>query len=75
MANLGDYERLAYTTEDERKRADAQINSAADQLCRAAGVFDHLAKSAIPEWERVMGMSVKGRPVDLTREVCSALSR
>lgn len=74
MQTLGQYERDLSVSEAERKRGDEQINSAADLLCRAAGILKYLAETIIPEWE-ASGSDLRGRPPEVTREVASALSR
>jgi len=71
---LGIYERDLGVSEAERKRGDDQINSAADTLCKAAGVFKHLAEVVIPEWE-ASPASPKTRPPELTRDVTAALAK
>lgn len=72
--NIGQYERDLSVSEAERKRGDEHINSAADMLCRAAGILRYLAETVIPDWE-ASGSDLRGRPPEVTREVASALSR
>ena len=74
VLTLGPYERDPGTSEADRKRADEQINAAADTLCRAAGVLKYLSETVIPDWE-ASGSDTRGRPPEATREVTSSLSK
>ncbi|KAN0062755.1 hypothetical protein ACQY0O_004950 [Thecaphora frezii] len=73
-AALGDYERDRRLSDAERKAKDDKLRWAADTLCRACGVFEHLSQVLIPQWEARVGR-IDGRPPDLTREVTSALAK
>ncbi|CAD6570078.1 MAG: hypothetical protein CYPHOPRED_003733 [Cyphobasidiales sp. Tagirdzhanova-0007] len=71
---LGTYERDPGVSELQRKKGDEQINSAADTLCRAAGVLQYLSETLIPQLEASPG-DLKDRPSEITREVAGAVSK
>lgn len=75
VASLGDYERQRQTSESERKRLDELINSAADMLCRAAGVFTYMSQTLLPNRDRSLGEASRSPlPIDLSQEMTEALS-
>lgn len=45
----GDRQRMTSTAEDKRKID--KLAQAADMLCRASGLFDHIAQTLLPTWE------------------------
>lgn len=78
VAGLGDYEHQRNTSESERKRLDEQLNAAADMLCRAAGILDHIAQDLVPAWDNSLSPDSKEavqRPIDLSPDILVALSR
>ena len=56
---------------------DETINSAAEMLCRAAGVMLHCEEVVIPRWEAAVGTEILslGRPIEMTREGCRAFGK
>jgi hypothetical protein len=82
VASLGAYEYERGISEVERKQKDEKLNFAVTLLCRASGIFSHLADSILPEWDRRLSEKIlvdKGpstnRPPDLSREVNNALAK
>lgn len=74
MQSVGQYERDASTSDSDRKSGDEKINSAADTLCKAAGLLKYLSQTVIPQWE-ASSLDLRARPPDITREVTDALSK
>lgn len=76
VTSLGAYETSADVSSAGIKSRDEIINSAADTLCRASGIFDYLSTSLIPNWEATVGTDgIASRPVELTSDVTSALAK
>ena len=75
VASLGTYETSSTVSTADLKTHDETINSAAEMLCRSSGILQHLAEVVLPRWEASAGEASKGRPVELTRDVVSALSK
>lgn len=75
VASLGSYETSSSVTTAALKSHDGTVNSAAELLCCSSGVLTYLAETVIPRWEAAVGEGVKGRPVELTRDVVTALSK
>jgi hypothetical protein len=82
VTSLGYYERERAITDAQRKVKDDKLNFAVQLLLRSAGVFSHVAENVIPQWERSLlevnegqASSPNGKPVDLCKELVSALSR
>ncbi|KIY44557.1 hypothetical protein FISHEDRAFT_77469 [Fistulina hepatica ATCC 64428] len=69
LNTLGTYERDKYISDADRTSKDATLNFAVTLLCRASGVFSHLAESVLPL------LRIPTRPPDLSREVVLALSK
>ncbi|KZV79689.1 hypothetical protein EXIGLDRAFT_743064 [Exidia glandulosa HHB12029] len=77
-APLGAYEHERGTSGTQRKANDDALAGAVKLLCRAAGVFGHIAEKVIPAWdtyETKNGLKSPPRPVDLSADVLHALSR
>ncbi|POY74819.1 hypothetical protein BMF94_2092 [Rhodotorula taiwanensis] len=76
VASLGSYEISASVSSAAIGVHDETINSAADTLCRASGVLMHLAETVVPRWEAAVGTeALRQRPVEMTREVTTALAK
>ncbi|KAI5476732.1 pH-response regulator protein palc [Pseudohyphozyma bogoriensis] len=75
VASLGSYETASSVSSSDIKLHDETINAAAELLCRASGVFTHLAEVVIPRWESAVGDGIKGRPVEMGREVSEGLAK
>ncbi|BGP32012.1 hypothetical protein JCM10296v2_003791 [Rhodotorula toruloides] len=76
VASLGSYEISSSVSSSAIKVHDETINQAADVLCRASGVLLHLAEVVVPRWEAAVGTeALRARPVEMTREVCTALGK
>lgn len=84
VASLGAYEIERAITDAERKQKDDSLNSAVKQFLKASGIFLHVAEKVIPRWEESLVENAEDqertsasnvRPIDLNRELVSALSR
>ncbi|KZT10801.1 uncharacterized protein LAESUDRAFT_721186 [Laetiporus sulphureus 93-53] len=78
--SLGEYEKDRAISDAERKVKDERLGFAVTLLCKAAGVFEYIAKDCLAEWERerervlAAGLNCP-RPPDLSREVIVGLSK
>ncbi|GAA5999029.1 uncharacterized protein JCM10292_003269 [Rhodotorula paludigena] len=76
VASLGSYEIASSVSSSAIKVHDETINQAADTLCKASGVLMHLAEVVIPRWEAAVGLeALRTRPIDMSREVTTALAK
>lgn len=75
VASLGTYETSSAVSTADLKAHDETINTAAEMLCRSSGVLLHLAEVVLPRWEGAVPDGGRGRPVELTRDVVSALAK
>ncbi|GAA5989650.1 hypothetical protein JCM10908_000573 [Rhodotorula pacifica] len=76
VASLGSYEISSSVSSSAIGVHDETINTAADTLCRASGVLMYLAETVIPRWEAAVGTeALRARPVEMTREVTTALAK
>ncbi|QRV79408.1 vacuolar protein sorting-associated protein BRO1 [Ceratobasidium sp. AG-Ba] len=75
VASLGTYERDRSLPDAERRTKDDKLTFAIKLLCRAAGIFTHVAQVVIPEWSKSPAASSGARPPDLTKDVVSALAK
>jgi hypothetical protein len=84
VTSLGAYETERAITDAERKLKDEKLNFAVQLFSRASGIFSHVAENVIPQWERSLVENAgdqtqsspsNARPVDLSKELISALSR
>ncbi|GAA5910703.1 hypothetical protein JCM6882_002054 [Rhodosporidiobolus microsporus] len=76
VASLGSYEIASSVSSSSIKVHDETINQAANTLCRASGVLVHLAEVVVPRWETAVGVdALRQRPVEMSREVATALSK
>ncbi|GAA5840304.1 hypothetical protein JCM3766R1_001452 [Sporobolomyces carnicolor] len=76
VAALGSYEVSSSVSSSAITTHDETVNQAADMLCRASGVFAHLAETVVPRWEAAVGGdSLRSRPVEFTRDAAIALSK
>jgi hypothetical protein len=73
---MGSYE---IGTEADRRAGDAKLNSAAETLCRASGIFEFLSREIIPQWEKRHPDGLVHlrftRPPELSREAASGLAQ
>ncbi|KAI0075765.1 hypothetical protein K474DRAFT_1663868 [Panus rudis PR-1116 ss-1] len=80
VVSLGSYEYERAISDAERKAKDERLGFAVTLLCKAAGVYEFIAKEVMSQWdaarERALasGMSCP-RPPDLSREVLIGLSK
>jgi len=74
--SMGSYE---HGTEAERRAGDGKLNSAAETLCRASGIFEFLSKEIIPKWEKHHANGIvdlrSARPPELSREAANGLAQ
>ncbi|GAA5978764.1 hypothetical protein JCM11641_006170 [Rhodosporidiobolus odoratus] len=76
VTSLGSYEISSSVSSSAIKIHDETINQAADTLCKASGVLMHLAEVIIPRWEAAVGTeALRTRPLEMTREVATALAK
>lgn len=81
VTSLGAYETERAITDAQRKTKDEKLNFAVQLLLKASGIFSHVAEGVISQWERSLaeiqapGVATSSRPVDLSKELVSALSR
>lgn len=80
MHSLGRYETERAISDTERKAKDEKLAFAVTLLCKAAGLYEHIGKELLAEWEKErtrvvsLGMACP-RPPDLSREVVIGLSK
>ncbi|KAG8746358.1 hypothetical protein FRC10_005347 [Ceratobasidium sp. 414] len=75
VASLGAYERDRALPDADRRAKDEKLTFAIKLLCRAAGIFTHVAQVVIPEWSKSPAAGSGARPPDLTKDVVSALAK
>ncbi|GAA5959660.1 hypothetical protein JCM3765_007232 [Sporobolomyces pararoseus] len=76
VSSLGSYEIASSVSSSAITTHDETVNQAADMLCRASGIFLHLAETVIPRWEASVGIeSLRARPIEFTRDAATALSK
>ncbi|KAG8692112.1 hypothetical protein FRC09_011452, partial [Ceratobasidium sp. 395] len=75
VASLGTYERDRALPDSDRRAKDEKLTFAIKLLCRAAGVFTHVAQVVIPEWSKSPAAGSGARPPDLTKDIVSALAK
>ncbi|KAI0663425.1 BRO1 domain-containing protein [Cubamyces menziesii] len=78
--SLGRYETERGISDTERKAKDERLTFAVTLLCKAAGIYEHIGKQCLAEWEkehdRVVSLGIScPRPPDLSREVVIGLSK
>ena len=79
--SLGSYEIQRAILDAERKTKDERLGFAVTLLCRAAGVFEWIAKEGITRWESERERLARhgggwiSRPPDFSKEVVVALSK
>ncbi|EJD52480.1 hypothetical protein AURDEDRAFT_111159 [Auricularia subglabra TFB-10046 SS5] len=69
LAPLGAYEHERATSAPQRKANDEAVAGAVKLLCRAAGIFTHIAEAVLPHWD------APNRATDLGADVLQALAR
>ncbi|CAE6438657.1 unnamed protein product [Rhizoctonia solani] len=72
VASLGTYERDRALPDADRRAKDEKLTFAVKLLCRAAGIFTHIAQVVIPELGKGVGGS---RPPELREDVANALAK
>ncbi|KAJ7436237.1 hypothetical protein FB451DRAFT_1455025 [Mycena latifolia] len=77
VAALGAYELDRAISDADRKAKEAQLNVAADLLCRASGVFSYLSETVLVDWECATPAAAPAfpKPPDVSREVTNALAK
>lgn len=75
--SLGSYEQDRAVSNETRQSKDKELNVAVDFLCKASGIFAHVADTVLPAWDvnRTDGPPGFNRPPELIREVNTALSK
>ncbi|KAI0266975.1 hypothetical protein BC834DRAFT_1040810 [Gloeopeniophorella convolvens] len=67
VAALGAYERARGVSDAQRRAKDEQLGHAVAQLCRAAGLFEHVGGAVLPP--------MRTRPPELSKELPAALAK
>ncbi|ETW80971.1 hypothetical protein HETIRDRAFT_385645, partial [Heterobasidion irregulare TC 32-1] len=76
VVSLGSYEHERGLSDIERKAKDEKLGFSVNLLCRASGVFAYVGDEVLIDAEQEEGrMSRVERPPELSKEVCSALSK
>ena len=76
VVSLGSYEHERGLSDIERKAKDEKLGFSVNLLCRASGVFAYVGDEVLIDAEKEEGrMSRVERPPELSKEVCSALSK
>ncbi|GJE92669.1 BRO1 domain-containing protein [Phanerochaete sordida] len=80
VASLGAYEFERGISDAERKVKDERLGFAVTLLCKAAGIFEYIAKEVIADWDAAREKAVAAgmqcpNPPDLSREVLIGLSK
>ena len=78
--SLGRYETERAISDANRKAKDERLAFAVSLLCKAAGIYEFIARQCLAEWEkereRVLSLGLScPRPPDLSREVIVGLSK
>ncbi|KDQ21579.1 hypothetical protein BOTBODRAFT_207657 [Botryobasidium botryosum FD-172 SS1] len=74
VVSLGSYELDRHIADADRRAKDERLNFAVTLLCRASGVFSHVAEVVLIDWVKANG-NTQGKPPDVTKEVVTALSK
>ncbi|KAJ1304757.1 hypothetical protein OPQ81_005895 [Rhizoctonia solani] len=72
VVSLGTYERDRALPDADRRAKDEKLTFAVKLLCRAAGIFTHIAQVVIPELGKGVG---RPRPPELREDVANALAK
>jgi hypothetical protein len=77
VISLGDYEHDRAIVDTELKAKDERLNFAVTLLCKASGIFEYVAKTALGRWEQERHTIKRdhANPPELSREVAIGLSR
>jgi hypothetical protein len=80
VESLGAYETERGISEADRKAKDERLGFAVTLLCKAAGIFENIAKEVISDWDAARERATAAgipcpQPPDLTREVLIGLSK
>lgn len=80
VVTLGLYEFERGISDSERKAKDERLGFAVTLLCKAAGVYEYIAKNVVSEWEAARDRAIAAGmscpyPPDLSREVLIGLSK
>ena len=77
---MGSYETERGISDTERKAKDERLGFAVTLLCKAAGIFEHIAKDVMSDWDAARQRAAAAEipcpnPPDLSREVLIGLSK
>ncbi|EKM54651.1 uncharacterized protein PHACADRAFT_175173 [Phanerochaete carnosa HHB-10118-sp] len=80
VLSLGTYETEYGISDADRKAKDERLGFAVTLLCKAAGVFEHIAKEVMGDWDAARERAIAAgiscpHPPDLSREVLIGLSK
>ena len=74
LFSLGAYEHERHLTDTERRVKDEKLSFAVNLLCRASGVYLHIAEVVLPQWEMANPQPSIAIP-DLNKAVITSLSQ
>ncbi|KAL4251427.1 pH-response regulator protein palC [Abortiporus biennis] len=80
VISLGSYETERAISDTDRKAKDDRLGFAVTLLCKAAGIFEYIAKEVLASWDTARELAIVAgtpcpRPPDLTREILIGLSK
>ena len=80
VTSLGTYETERGISDVERRAKDDRLGFAVTLLCKAAGVYEHIAKHVVSDWDAARQKALANglncpSPPDLSREVLIGLSK
>lgn len=80
VASLGTYETERGISDTERRAKDERLGFAVTLLCKAAGIFEHIAKEVCSDWDAARDLALAAgtscpHPPDLRREVLIGLNK
>lgn len=80
VLSLGTYETERGISDADRKAKDERLGFAVTLLCKAAGIFEHIAKEVMGDWDAARESAIAAgipcpHPPDLSREVLIGLSK
>ena len=79
-ASLGRYEVDRGLSEADRRAKDDRLGFSVTLLCKAAGIFEYIAKEVMSDWDAARERAIAAgmvcpHPPDLSREVLIGLSK
>ena len=80
VGSLGTYEAERGLSEADRRAKDDRLGFGVTLLCKAAGIFEYIAKEVMADWDAARDRAIAQgiacpHPPDLSREVLIGLSK